>query len=265
MKVIGFNSNKGGNATSTSCAEIACALHELGYRVLVVDGDSQLSISKNITYPTDLDNVLSHSNLYDVLKMTVGTKDAIQETPFFDLIVGSQALDKAEKEFTEVDDIYLLADALSFVADDYDYVMIDSGPSKNFIQTSLLVASDYIIMNCEADASNYDALITTENELAKLTNSRAHHSHAKVMGYIMPKFEPNTNIAKIIYTDIETHMNERIAETKEDIFLLTVPKSVDMQENKSLKTLSCKSAKSSKCARAYYEIANKIIDLTKGE
>ena len=265
MITIGFNSNKGGNATSTSCAEIASALHELGYSVLVVDGDSQLSISKNITHPDNLDAVLSHANLYDVLKMTVATKDAIQETPFFDLIVGSQALDKAEKEFTEIDDIYLLADALSFVKDEYDFVMIDSGPSKNFIQTSLLVASDYIIMNCEADASNYDALITTENELAKLTNSRAHHSHAKVLGYIMPKFEPNTNIAKIIYADIEAHKDERMAQTNENIFLMTVPKSVDMQENKSLKTLSCKTAKSSKCARAYYDIANKIVELTKGE
>ena len=267
MVTIGFNSNKGGNCTTTSVIEVAAALKTYGYSVLVIDTDSQLSLTKNITDPDDLAEVLSHPSIYTALKGECEVKDAIQHTKFFDLIIGSQGLDKADKDFTERDDVFLLSDLLSFIADDYDFAVIDSGPAKNFIQTSLLIASDYIILNCEIDASNYDAVITTEQELKKLVEGRNHDSHAKVMGYIIPRFE-NINIAKIIYEDVDTHRQERMEETKEDIFLRTIPKSKDMSENKSLKTASCFSAKSSKCARAYFEVADEVIRISgvkKGE
>ena len=267
MVTIGFNSNKGGNCTTTSVIEVATALKGYGYRVLVIDTDSQLSLTKNITDPDELDNVLSKPSIFTALKGECSMEEAIQHTKFFDLVIGSQGLDRADKEFAERDDVFLLSDLLSFVADDYDFTVIDSGPAKNFIQTSLLIASDYIILNCEIDASNYDAVITTEQELKKLVEGRNHDSHAKVMGYIIPRFE-NINIAKIIYEDVDEHRKERMAETGEDIFLRTIPKSKDMSENKSLKTASCLSAKSSKCARAYFDVADEIIRITgfkKGE
>ena len=44
-KTICFANNKGGSGKSTTCSNVGYGLRELGYKVLLIDGDMQLNLS----------------------------------------------------------------------------------------------------------------------------------------------------------------------------------------------------------------------------
>lgn len=68
-KTICFANNKGGSGKSTTCSNVGYGLRELGYKVLLIDGDMQLNLSLSLF---DEDQVLafaqSEKNLYEGLK-----------------------------------------------------------------------------------------------------------------------------------------------------------------------------------------------------
>ena len=69
-KTICFANNKGGSGKSTTCSNVGYGLRELGYKVLLIDGDMQLNLSLSLF---DEDQVLafaqSEKNLYEGLKI----------------------------------------------------------------------------------------------------------------------------------------------------------------------------------------------------
>ena len=55
-KTICFANNKGGSGKSTTCSNVGYGLRELGYKVLLIDGDMQLNLSLSLF---DEDQVLA--------------------------------------------------------------------------------------------------------------------------------------------------------------------------------------------------------------
>ena len=47
-KTICFANNKGGSGKSTTCSNVGYGLRELGYKVLLIDGDMQLNLSLSL-------------------------------------------------------------------------------------------------------------------------------------------------------------------------------------------------------------------------
>ncbi len=252
MKVIAFITAKGGCGKSSLNLECATVFGNMygKDKVLVLDLDQQLSLSKNCGAELDAPNIL------DVLQGDVPIKDAIQHNDLFDIIVASPKLARADSLFDRADeDEYLLADALDFIKDDYDYVFIDPAPSRNILQEMLYIACDYIVIPTRVDESSLDAVVTTENELNRLTNGRNKKSHAKLLGYVLNEYNKQTALGQMA---LET-LQDASTQKKDDVFVATVSSAIRVAEAKTLHTAVCRNEKSSKTGRELYAIAEQML------
>ncbi|HCE25984.1 MAG TPA: ParA family protein, partial [Ruminococcaceae bacterium] len=118
--VIAITNQKGGVGKTTTCSAFCGGLTESGKSVLAIDLDPQ----GNLSFSLGADSEESYT-MYDVFKGNCTLKEAIQSTDNCDVIPANILLSGCELELTGVGREYLLREALTAVADDYDYIMID--------------------------------------------------------------------------------------------------------------------------------------------
>ena len=155
-KTICFANNKGGSGKSTTCSNVGYGLRELGYKVLLIDGDMQLNLSLSLF---DEDQVLafaqSDKNLYEGLKRQDDLSDYIVHSAYegLDLIPSSTLMSSIEYElFTKWQREFILRKCLKQVKESgaYDYILIDAPPTLGGWVMNILCASDEIIIPVES-------------------------------------------------------------------------------------------------------------------
>ena len=151
-KTICFANNKGGSGKSTTCSNVGYGLREMGYKVLLIDGDMQLNLSLSLF---DEDQVLafaqSEKNLYEGLKRQDDLSDYIVHSAYegLDLIPSSTLMSSIEYElFTKWQREFILRKCLQKVKESgaYDYILIDAPPTLGGWVMNILCASDEIII-----------------------------------------------------------------------------------------------------------------------
>lgn len=185
--VIGIANQKGGAGKTTSAIEIANNLAVFEKRVLVIDLDPQMNLSKYV------DADLSKPSIYEILHGDVPVLDAIQHIGRIDVIPASENLTKAEREFIGVDDVYLLSDLMEVVPDDYEYILVDSGPGRNILLNMLYVASDYVIVSCITDDGSMYGVDKIYRDIQQLRNGKRQISHAKILSLILNDYHTGWN------------------------------------------------------------------------
>lgn len=100
-QVICFANNKGGSGKSTTCANVGYGLTQLGYKVLLIDGDMQLNLS--LSYFTDdevLEMAQGEKNLYHAIRNQRDLQNYIIHTPYenLDMIPSSTLMSSIEFE-----------------------------------------------------------------------------------------------------------------------------------------------------------------------
>jgi len=157
MKVIAIYHNKGGVGKTTVTINLAAGLRDRGYRVLVIDLDSQA----NSTFATGLakfqfeeDDDLKDCNVSDLLLSRdefpieqVARQSQGFNQPEIDVIPAH--INLIEKQ-SKLDNIGTsrsrLLGKLGRVADRYDYVIIDTPPSRNLYAQVGVISANYLII-----------------------------------------------------------------------------------------------------------------------
>lgn len=223
--VIGIANQKGGVGKTTSVIEIANNLAVFDKKVLVMDIDPQADLSMYVNAD------LTKPTMYDVLHAKVHVKDAIQTIGRIDVIPGSESLSKADREFVEVDDVFLLCDLIEVIPEEYDYILVDTGPARNVLLTMAYNASDFIIIPTVPDDGSLEGVSNVYRDICKLRSGRLQSSHAKVLALILNNYRANQN------NDMQKLDNLKYlkSQIEEDPEVYTV--------RTSTKTCECKTAK----------------------
>ena len=159
-KVISFLNYKGGVGKSTSTVNTAKALHDMGYKVLVIDADAQGNSSKM------MGKKLSEGNdetLYEAIVKGMDIRECIcmdqDKEDSFDYVASNQKLGNAEMELvTAVGRENILKKALRPVVNDYDFILIDCAPIDGLISQNAITASDYIIVPLNGETFAVDGM-----------------------------------------------------------------------------------------------------------
>jgi len=125
--IIVLTNQKGGvGKTTTSTALAAGLVSFYNKKVLAIDLDPQ----GNMGFSLGLD-IEEGRTIHDVMIGRTSAREAIQTTDYCDVITSNILLSSAELEFNFSDRELLLKNSLAPVADDYDFIIIDTPPALN--------------------------------------------------------------------------------------------------------------------------------------
>ena len=173
-RVVTVINQKGGVGKTTTVINIASQIALRGFRVLVIDSDSQgncatgLGVDKSKVKNTTRDLILSPETAVDSRHAT-----AVED---LHIIVGDRSLIGLEQEMMrELGREKRMKEALQPLLAHYDLVLIDTPPSLGLVTINALVASDGVLVPVQTEYFALEGLALlsgTIREVRSLLNER---------------------------------------------------------------------------------------------
>ncbi len=246
--VVAVANQKGGVAKTTTVASLGAAFAELGKRVLLVDLDAQACLTYSLGVDPDAvessvhDVLLGRSDLADVI---LECEDGVDLVPSTIDLAGAEAvlLARPARE-------YVLREALEAARRDYDVVLLDCSPSLGVLTLNALTAASGVIIPMPAEMLGHRGvgqLLDTVRDVTKILNKKL-----AVLG-ILPT----------LYDGRSTHSREVLADVGERYGLPVleppIPRTIRFAEAPAIGRSILATARSSKGARAYREVAEALL------
>lgn len=239
---------KGGVGKTTTSHDLATALCNLKKRVLLIDLDQQC----NLTTYVGAD--VNYPSISEALHGEKSVEEITQHLAYFDFIAASPALSRADREFIDQDDIFLLSDVVDLCQHLYDYILIDCGPTRNILLSMAYIAVDYVLIPTECDDGSLDGIRAINQDLVKLRNSRLQLTHARVFGVILNKVEKTALHA----TTLEI-LDNMCKELDNEAKVYQVRKSIGVSECKKFGQAMQEYNRTGNVAKDFRYIANQIV------
>ena len=183
---------KGGVGKTSTVVNLAALTAMDGKRTLVVDMDSQANTTYMLTGENKMSMAFRDRGIFDMIRAhgLKPTKDFISKTQIENLdIIPSNAQTPKTVGMLQIlengktsQNIFLLL-CLAEVADDYDYIIVDTPPSRDALTMNALVASDYVLIPCKCDNFSLDSLSTTYEICSMLSESE--NTEIKIIGIVL--------------------------------------------------------------------------------
>jgi chromosome partitioning protein len=217
---IAIVNQKGGVGKTTTAVNLAAGLALAGHPTLLVDLDPQgnattgLGVQKAGLYPT----------IYHALLGSEAGDKAVRPTIVDGLALLASDIDLvgAEIELVGLERReHRLRDALTPVADRFDYVFIDCPPSLGLLTINALVAADRVLVPMQCEFYALEGL-THLLRTVKLVRERLNPG-VEVMGILLTMFDGRTSLALQIRDEVQKFFPGQIFET-------VIPRNVRLTE-----------------------------------
>jgi len=203
-KVIALANQKGGVAKTTTTLNLAVAFAEKGHRVLCVDLDPQ----GNLTMSQGIDPDTLDKSIYDVLVHDMPIRDVIVSR---EVDIAPASIDLAGAEIamsTKIGRERSLQKALAGVADDYDFVCIDTPPSLGLLTINALTASNKVIVPVQCEYLSMRGLIQLQNTLEMIRENL--NPDIEIEGILPTIMDTRTIHAKEAIEILEENFGDRV-------------------------------------------------------
>ncbi len=244
--IIALANQKGGVAKTTTVQSLADAYAEMGRRALVVDLDPQACL----TFAMGIDPDQLELSLHDLFMGTAKLDELLIELDSATLAPATIDLAGAEAHLlTKTGREFVLARALRPVAEDYDCVLVDCGPSLGILTINGLTAADYVAIPFQAETlSNRGVgqLLETVEDVRMFTNQ-----DLRVLGAIATVHDGRTRLAREVLAALPETYGIEVLEPP-------IPKSVRVAEAPARGVSVLEHAGRSKSAEAYRALAHTI-------
>jgi len=207
-RVLAFANQKGGVAKTTSTLNLAVALSEEGFRVLIVDMDPQ----GNLTMSQGFNPDQIERSMFDVLVHRLPIDQVIQHSEV-DLAVSSIDLAGAELALSSmIGRERALEKALNTVKDRYDFVLIDTPPSLGLLTINALVASNGVIVPVQCEYLSLRGLVQLENTLTMIRENL--NPDVGIQGILPTMYDGRTLHAREAVEILQENFGELVFKTR---------------------------------------------------
>ncbi len=245
-RVIAFANQKGGVAKTTTTLNLAAAFAEEGHRVLCIDMDPQ----GNLTMSQGIDPDALELSMYDVLVHGASIGEVIRRR---EIDVACASIDLAGAELAmsmKIGRERSLEKALVAIADDYDFICIDTPPSLGLLTINALTAAHKVIVPVQCEYLSMRGLVQLQNTLAMIREN----------------LNPDVDIEGILPTLVDTrtlHAKEAIELLEENfgdrVFASRIRKTIRFAEAPVKGMSGLKYDPTGTAADAYRQLAKEVL------
>jgi chromosome partitioning protein len=248
-RIIAVVNQKGGVGKTTTAVNLGAYLAKSGHRVLLIDLDPQA----NATSGLGIDHKTLDRGIYEVLVSPIRMNEVVVETPIeqYHLVPATLSLAGANVELVPLDRReFLLRDNLRELADQYDYIIIDSPPSLGVLTINGLVAADEVLIPVQSEYYSLEGL----GQLLETINLVRDHLHPdlKILGIVLTMFDPRFRLSDAVLEELYKFFPST------QIFRSVIPRNVRLAEAPSYGQTILHYDPKSPGAKAYKKLAHEI-------
>jgi chromosome partitioning protein len=254
VKTIAFVNKKGGVGKSSCVMHLGGTLAKRGLRTLLVDVDSQASLSQGLLGREALEMHPSETlaGLYDGAGVSMA--GLVQEIgrPRLALVAGHDRMThfNVPDPWTTGEDQYILRDGLTEVTDDFDICLLDCPPHVQFCAWSALVAANGVVIPAQLEDYGIQGIAAI---LDSIDHARAVANPRLTLLGFLPTM---VNRSFSIHTSYAANLR---AAYGADVFEAVVPTSTDFKVAVTLRKSIAEHKPRGSAAKAMEAVADELL------
>ena len=216
--IITICNQKGGVGKTTTTVNLAHGLALAGYGVLVIDVDGQGNSTKTLTGGGEF-----HVSAYDLFLHEAPVKDCIVPGVYVDVIPSSDDLSSVPMVLatdSRFDYQLRLKNRLAAIKDEYDFILIDTGPTLDYITVNAMAASDGVIIPLSPGGYELDGTQKLFDTVASVQKN--FNPSLSILGVLLTMTD-HTNMTKAVEKRVREALGDRV-------FKNTIPNNVKVKE-----------------------------------
>jgi len=255
-KIISVTNQKGGVGKTTTTINLASALAEQGFRVLIVDLDPQGNASAGLgVEPEDRE-----FTTYELLVEDIALDEIILPTSQENISIIPATVDLSSADIELISNekrSFLLYDALRQPAMDdfgFEFVLIDCPPSLNLLTVNAMVASHSVLIPLQSEffaLEGLSQLMMTIREVRETANP-----DLRIEGVVLTMYDSRNNLSQQVELDARDNLGDLV-------FTTIIPRNVRVSEAPSYALPVLQYDPTSKGAQAYRSLAVEVLNNNK--
>ena len=209
-RIIAVANQKGGVGKTTTAINLAACLAEAGKKVLTIDLDPQ----GNMTSGLGVDKNEVENTVYELMLDECSVKESMTDTVVdgMKVIPSNVNLAGAEIELLGIPEKeYILRNAVDYIKEDYDFIVIDCPPSLNMLTINAMTTANSVLVPIQCEYYALEGLSQVLRTIG-LVRKKMNPS-LELEGVVFTMYDARTNLSLQVVENVKQNLNERIYKT----------------------------------------------------